>query len=97
MTNSTILEDLWTVIGDRATHPSADSYVSGLLTHHKGIDKTLEKVGEESVEFILAMKNAEHQRKVSEAADLFFHILVALRAGDVELREVLNELASRRR
>lgn len=97
MTNSTILEELWTVICDRATHPSADSYVSMLLTHHKGIDKTLEKVGEESVEFILAMKNDDHQRKVSEAADLFFHILVSLRAGNVELQEVLDELTSRRR
>ena len=50
-----ILADLWNVIGERADHPSEGSYVSSLLRHRKGIDKPLEKVGEEATEFILAV------------------------------------------
>lgn len=92
-----ILEEVWQVIQDRAEHPSAESYVSSVLTHRKGIDKSLEKVGEEAVEFILAAKNQVPERTVSEAADLLFHLLVALRASGTDVGDVLDELASRRK
>ena len=52
-----ILAEIWDVICSRADHPTPDSYTSRLLTDKKGIDKVLEKVGEESCEFILAVKN----------------------------------------
>lgn len=92
-----VLDEVWTVIEDRAEHPSAESYVSSILTHRKGIDKSLEKVGEEAVEFILAAKNQVPERTVSEAADLLFHLLVALRASGTDVADVLDELAARRR
>ena len=57
----------------------------------------LEKVGEESTEFILAVKNGVPERTASEAADLLFHVLVALRASDVSLADVLKELEDRRK
>ena len=57
----------------------------------------LEKVGEESTEFILAVKNGVEGRTVSEAADLIFHILVALRAADIDLADVMKELEHRRK
>jgi phosphoribosyl-ATP pyrophosphohydrolase len=97
MTDSKILEEVWKVINVRAEYPTNHSYVSSLLTHRKGIDKALEKVGEESTEFILAMKNDSYERKISEAADLFFHILIALRAGNLNLQDVFCELESRRK
>jgi phosphoribosyl-ATP pyrophosphohydrolase len=97
MKETVFLDELWEVIGDRAAHPSSGSYVSGILTHPKGIDRALEKVGEECVEFILAMKNESETRKIEEAADLLFHLLVALRAGNIELSEVVQELSRRRR
>jgi phosphoribosyl-ATP pyrophosphohydrolase len=97
MSRCSILEELWEVIGDRATNPSDASYVSGILTHRKGVDKVLEKVGEECTEFILAAKNPSYERKVSETADLIFHVLIALKALDVELDDVFKELESRRR
>jgi phosphoribosyl-ATP pyrophosphohydrolase len=75
MRDWSILDEVWQVIQDRAEHPSAESYVSSVLTHRKGIDKSLEKVGEEAVEFILAAKNQVPERTVSEAADLLFHFL----------------------
>lgn len=85
------------VIQDRAEHPTPGSYVSSLLNHRKGIDKSLEKVGEEAVEFILAAKNEIPERTVSEAADLLFHFLVALQASGTDVTDVLDELAARRK
>ncbi|RXE55156.1 phosphoribosyl-ATP pyrophosphatase [Methanoculleus taiwanensis] len=92
-----VLDELWAVICERAENPSENSYVSSILTHRKGVDKALEKVGEEAVEFILAAKNQVRERTVSEGADLLFHFLVALRASDIDIDEVLSELAGRRR
>ncbi|WP_292366350.1 MULTISPECIES: phosphoribosyl-ATP diphosphatase [unclassified Methanoculleus] len=92
-----ILEEVWQVIQDRAEHPSAESYVSSVLTHRKGVDKSLEKVGEEAVEFILAAKNRVPERTASEAADLLFHLLVALQASGTDVADVLDELAARRK
>ncbi len=92
-----VLAELWEVICDRADHPKEGSYTTRLLTDEKGIDKVLEKVGEESTEFILAVKNGVPERTASEAADLFFHLLVALRASGVTLSAVMEELEHRRK
>ena len=91
------LADLWAVIEDRATNPREGSYVCSLLAHRKGIDKPLEKVGEEATEFVLAVKNGDPGRIAEEGADLLFHLLVALRASGVGLDQVLSVLDSRRR
>jgi phosphoribosyl-ATP pyrophosphohydrolase len=92
-----VIPEIWEVIRDRIKHPREGSYVSRLATGEKGIDGILEKVGEEAVEFILAVKNGEREATVSEAADLQFHLLLALAAAGVELEELLSELKKRRR
>ncbi|HJX56753.1 MAG TPA: phosphoribosyl-ATP diphosphatase [Methanoregula sp.] len=92
-----IIAEIWSVIQERAENPSEESYTSRLLADIKGIDKVLEKVGEESTEFILAAKNGVKERTVEEAADLLFHLLVALRAADIDLSEVMQELKQRRK
>ena len=97
MRDEQVLSELWDVIDDRFKNPVPGSYVTGLAKHEKGIDRVLEKVGEESTEFILAIKNQVPERTVAEAADLIFHLMVALRAADVSLEAVLSELAVRRR
>ena len=70
-----IIAEIWNVIQERAAKPSGESYTSRLLTDRKGIDKVLEKVGEESMEFIIAAKNGVRERTVEEASDLIFHLL----------------------
>lgn len=90
-----VIENLWNVINDRVENPPEKSYVIDILNHRKGIDKALEKVGEEATEFILAVKNDDYERRVSEAADLLFHIMLALRASGVEMDDVLSELEAR--
>jgi phosphoribosyl-ATP pyrophosphohydrolase len=92
-----VIRELWETICERAAHPSESSYTSRLLRDKKGIDRVLEKVGEESTEFIIAVKNGVPERTTEEAADLFFHMLVALRAADVDLGEVIRELERRRK
>ncbi len=92
-----ILRELWEVIRERAEHPMEGSYVSALLRDPKGIDRVLEKIGEESTEFIIAVKNGDPGSRITEAADLLFHLLVALRASGTEWDDVLAELEKRRR
>ena len=92
-----VIAELWAVICDRADKPTEASYTSRLLNDKKGIDKVLEKVGEESTEFILAVKNGKNERTIEETADLLFHILVALRAAGVDLADVMKELETRRK
>jgi phosphoribosyl-ATP pyrophosphohydrolase len=92
-----ILAELWEIINERAAHPSGNSYTSRLLSDAKGIDKVLEKVGEESTEFIIAAKNNVPERTVEEASDLIYHLLVALRAVDIDLADVMDELSRRRK
>ena len=92
-----VIAEIWSVIRERAANPANESYTSRPLSDAKGIDKVLEKVGEESTEFILAAKNGVKERTVEEAADLLFHILVALRAADIDLSDVMQELKRRRK
>ncbi|MCA1768527.1 MAG: phosphoribosyl-ATP diphosphatase [Halomonas sp.] len=96
---SDILDRLQAVLDQRRQADPQDSYVAAL--HHKGLNKILEKVGEEATETLLAAKDAERggeaERKalIAETADLWFHSLVMLSHLDLDHREVLDELASR--
>jgi phosphoribosyl-ATP pyrophosphohydrolase len=92
-----VIPELWEVIRDRLAHPKEGSYVSRLATGEKGIDGILEKVGEEAVEFIIAVKNGDPKATISEAADLQFHLLLALAAAGIDPDEVFAELRKRRR
>lgn len=86
-----------------------NSYVAQL--HAKGLNKILEKVGEEATETILAAKDYQHIKSISlgadadtdtekqaligETADLWFHTLVMLSHLGSNADEVLTELGRR--
>jgi len=81
-----------------ASRPSAaDSYVASL--HHKGLNKILEKVGEEATETIIAAKDYSSAKPddsvVKETADLWFHTLVMLSHLELGPEDVLEELRKR--
>ncbi|MDD1718460.1 MAG: phosphoribosyl-ATP diphosphatase [Methanoregulaceae archaeon] len=97
MSDISIIPELWEIIDERVRNPSEQSYVSRLVRDEKGIDRVLEKVGEEATEFILAVKNGVPVRTNEEAADLLFHLLIALRVSGSSLENVLSELKARRR
>ncbi len=93
-----ILQQLATLLEQRKASANADeSYVASL--HQKGLNKILEKVGEEATEAIIAAKELEsggsREALVGEVADLWFHSMVMLSHLDVELDEVSNCLADR--
>ena len=85
------------VIDSRKNAEPDTSYVASL--HHKGLNKILEKVGEEAVETILAAKDAassgDAHDVIYETADLWFHSLVMLSALNLEPQAVLDELERR--
>ncbi len=56
----------------------------------------LKKIGEETAEFVTACADGDAARAIEEAADVFYHALVALRALGVGLDDVRATLAARR-
>jgi phosphoribosyl-ATP pyrophosphohydrolase len=67
--------------------------------HHQGLNKILEKVGEESIETLLAARDAEQtgdtKKLIYETADLWFHSLVMLSHLGENAQSVLKELERR--
>jgi phosphoribosyl-ATP pyrophosphohydrolase/phosphoribosyl-AMP cyclohydrolase len=90
-----VLDELRRVIAERARTRPEGSYTARLLD--KGLDHVLKKVGEEATELVLAAKGEGDARVAEEAADLLFHLLVALEQRGVALSRVLEALAARRR
>ena len=74
--------------GDPAT-----SYVAKLFS--KGPDAALKKIGEEATELVMAVKDKQPDRIISETADLWFHCLVTLAEHGLRPEQVLAELARR--
>jgi len=87
------LDELFEIIEDRKNHPQEGSYTYQLM--EKGEDAILQKVGEESVEVILAAKGQGNQRVVEEVADLLYHTLVLLSSRGQSLKDVQAELERR--
>lgn len=95
-TDLSILNEIYDVILDRKNNPVEGSYVCSLLNHRKGMDKILEKVGEETVEVILSVKNKDREEIIYESSDLLFHLIVMLAANGVLLDDIAAELKKRR-
>ncbi|HSE23599.1 MAG TPA: bifunctional phosphoribosyl-AMP cyclohydrolase/phosphoribosyl-ATP diphosphatase HisIE [Pyrinomonadaceae bacterium] len=91
--SSNTLSDLYKLIAQRKQERPDGSYTTYLFD--EGLDKILKKVGEESAESIIAAKNQDPQRLVSEVADLTFHLLVMLVEKGVSLDQIQAELESR--
>jgi phosphoribosyl-ATP pyrophosphohydrolase len=85
------------VLEARKQASADESYVASL--HAKGLNKILEKVGEESIETILAARDAEQsgncEKLIYETADLWFHSLVMLSHLGADASAVLAELERR--
>lgn len=94
---SEILKQLEETLAQRRKASPEDSYVASL--HHKGLNKILEKVGEECTETLLAAKDVEHgaakNELVYETADLWFHIMVMLSHLNISHEDILEELKRR--
>ena len=91
------LQLLSEVLAQRKDADPQRSYVASL--HQQGLNKILEKVGEESIETILAAKDVQSscstKEVIAETADLWFHCLVMLSHLGISHTEVLIELERR--
>ena len=92
-----VLHALQLVLEERKQAAPESSYVASL--HAQGLNKILEKIGEETTEVILAAKDAQDQATtkavIAETADLWFHCLVMLSHLGEDHTAVLQELERR--
>lgn len=88
-----MLERLYQEALNRKNSPKEGSYTNYLFD--KGLDKILKKVGEEATEVVIAAKNADKEELANEAADLLYHLAVALVESNVELEQVQAVLEAR--
>ena len=88
------LADLARIVAARArAKDTASSYTAKLLA--EGVERCAKKFGEEAVEAVLAAVVRDRKALTSEAADVLYHLLVMLQAGNVKLPAVMAELKKR--
>ena len=94
---SDVLEQLAATLAARKAADPEQSYVASL--HDNGLNKILEKIGEEATEVILAAKDTaaggDRAALVGEVADLWFHSMVMLSHLDLDVSEVTQCLGQR--
>lgn len=90
---SDVLERLTEIIRERR-HASADkSYTRQLL--NEGPRHCAKKFGEEAVELAMAVAGESDIAVKMEAADVVYHLLVALESRDLAIEDVLKILEGR--
>ena len=87
------LDDLDRIVAERAKATDGTSYTAQLIA--KGPARIAKKLGEEGVEAALACASGNADELRAEAADVLYHLLVALRATGVPLADVMDELERR--
>ncbi len=89
------LAELDALVARRHVERPEGSYTTRLFDG--GIRRIAQKVGEEGVETALAAVVQGDEELLGEAADLVFHLTVALRARGMSLGDVARVLAERHR
>jgi phosphoribosyl-ATP pyrophosphohydrolase/phosphoribosyl-AMP cyclohydrolase len=92
-TRIAFLASLEATIAQRIAESPEGSYTSKLYA--RGLGRMAQKVGEEGVETALAAVTREDPELIGECADLLYHLLVLLKARNLSLDRIVQELASR--
>lgn len=90
---SEILTQLDQLLEARKTESADSSYVASLYA--KGLDQILKKLGEETIETVMAAKDGDNEHLIYEVTDLWFHSLVLLAHQNLSSADVLKELERR--
>ncbi len=88
-----VLEKIYATIQQRIGSLPEGSYVAKM--HLAGLDRILKKIGEEASEVIIAAKNPDLSELKWEAADLVFHLLLALAERGIAPNDLAQTLWSR--
>ena len=87
------LADLEARVAERACASPDESWTARLLA--AGPSRCAKKFGEEAVELAIAVVEGDRNAIAAEAADVLYHLAVALRARSVSLDAVMAELGHR--
>lgn len=87
------IRELYEIIESRRNNDESTSYTRQLF--NRGLDRIIQKVGEESVEVVIAAKNDENDEFIGEVADLVYHLLVLLVAKDIKITDIERYLQER--
>jgi phosphoribosyl-ATP pyrophosphohydrolase/phosphoribosyl-AMP cyclohydrolase len=88
-----VIDTLYHTIQERKNADPSVSWTAKLLS--KGENTILKKVVEEAGEFAFAYKDDDEDEMIYEAADLTYHMLVALASKNISPDRIKQELASR--
>ncbi|WP_455756872.1 bifunctional phosphoribosyl-AMP cyclohydrolase/phosphoribosyl-ATP diphosphatase HisIE [Sulfurimonas sp.] len=88
-----VIDTLYHTICERKNADPSSSWTAKLFS--KGDNTILKKVVEEAGEFSFAYKDNDESEMVYEAADLTYHMLVALAAKNISPDRIKQELARR--
>ena len=88
------LAALAATIAQRKASSASEGHTKRLLNDR---NLRLKKLGEENAELVTALCDGDKERIAEEAADVFYHVLVAAAAADVTLDDVLQVLSRRRK
>jgi phosphoribosyl-ATP pyrophosphohydrolase/phosphoribosyl-AMP cyclohydrolase len=88
-----VIDTLYHTIQERKNADPSESWTAKLLS--KGDNTILKKVVEEAGEFCFASKDNDEAEMVYEAADLTYHMLVALASKNISPDRIKQELARR--
>lgn len=87
------IRELYEIIESRRNNDESTSYTRQLFD--RGLNRIIQKVGEESVEVVIAAKNDENDEFIGEVADLVYHLLVLLVAKDIKITDIERCLQER--
>ncbi len=90
-----MLPRLQEILEDRVSHLPEGSYTAQLV--REGPDRVIQKIGEEAVETLIALKNEDKDQIVHEVADLMYTLLLGLTLKGIKVHEVMEELMRRMR
>ena len=88
-----IIDTLYHTIQEKKNDDPSKSYTAKLLQGKQ--NSMLKKIVEESGEFTFAIKDNDEQEIIYEAADITYHVLVALASKNISPDRVKQELARR--
>jgi phosphoribosyl-ATP pyrophosphohydrolase/phosphoribosyl-AMP cyclohydrolase len=87
------LSELEALVADRYQLRPAESYTTQLF--NEGLDRVIQKVGEEAIEVVIAAKNESSDLIRQESADLLFHLLVLWREKNISVDSIVDILRRR--
>jgi phosphoribosyl-ATP pyrophosphohydrolase len=88
-----MFDELFQIIEERKLTKPSGSYTLQLM--ETGENLILRKIGEETIEVMLAAKDEGPQRLIEESADLIYHLWVLLSYKGINIDQVKEELSRR--